>query len=110
MKGEKTRTLRILSVEAQNEILEQRQVAVKKSGRRESSPFSFKNYMMKRMVEHCPGIAEVKGRIPYKPEFFSGFLFATANVAYRIYSINRPGGLLNFWTLKVGAYSRLGAY
>ena len=29
---------------------------------------------------------------------------------HRIYSINRPGRLLNFWTLKVGAYSRLGAY
>ena len=29
---------------------------------------------------------------------------------YRIYSINRPERLLNFWTLRVGAYSRLGAY
>ena len=29
---------------------------------------------------------------------------------YRIYSINRAGRLLNFWTLRVGAYSRLGAY
>ena len=29
---------------------------------------------------------------------------------YRIYSINRPGRLFNFWTLRVGAYSRLGAY
>ena len=29
---------------------------------------------------------------------------------YRIYSINRPGRLLNFWTLIVGANSRLGAY
>ena len=29
---------------------------------------------------------------------------------YRIYSINRPGRLLNFLTLRVGAYSRLGAY
>ena len=29
---------------------------------------------------------------------------------YRIYSINHPGLLLNFWTLRVGAYSRLGAY
>ena len=29
---------------------------------------------------------------------------------YRIYSINRPGRLLKFWTLRVGAYSRLGAY
>ena len=62
------------------------------------------------MVERCTGIAEVKGRIPYKPEFFSGFLFATAKVAYRIYSINRPERLLNFGTLRVGAYSRLGAY
>ena len=25
---------------------------------------------------------------------------------YRIYSINRPGRLLNFWTLRVGTYSR----
>ena len=30
--------------------------------------------------------------------------------SYRIYSINRPGRLLHFWTLGVGAYSRLGAY
>ena len=29
---------------------------------------------------------------------------------YHIYSINHPGRLLNFWTLRVGAYSRLGAY
>ena len=29
---------------------------------------------------------------------------------YRIYSINRPARLLNFWVLRVGAYSRLGAY
>ena len=28
----------------------------------------------------------------------------------RIYSINWPGRLLSFWTLRVGAYSRLGAY
>ena len=25
---------------------------------------------------------------------------------YRIYSIKRPGRLLKFWTLRVGAYSR----
>ena len=35
-----------------------------------------KNYM------HEERFAEVKGRIPYKTEFFSGFLFATAKVAY----------------------------
>ena len=29
---------------------------------------------------------------------------------YRIYSIRRPGRLLNFWALKVGAFSKLGAY
>ena len=28
------------------------------------------------------------------------------NLNYRIYSIKRPGRLLNFWTLRVGAYSR----
>ena len=27
-------------------------------------------------------------------------------VVYRIYSTNRPGRLLNFWTLRVGAYLR----
>ena len=32
------------------------------------------------------------------------------NDLYCIYSINRPGRFLNFWTLTVGAYSRLGAY
>ena len=26
--------------------------------------------------------------------------------SYRIYSINHPGRLLNFWTLRVGAYLR----
>ena len=26
--------------------------------------------------------------------------------SYRIYLINRPGRLLNFWTLRVGTYSR----
>ena len=30
----------------------------------------------------------------------------THMISYRIYSINRPGRLLNFWTLRVGAYSR----
>ena len=34
----------------------------------------------------------------------------TLKCEYRIYSINRPGRLLNFWTVRVGAYSRLGAY
>ena len=32
------------------------------------------------------------------------------NLTYRIYSINRPWRLLNFWTLRERAYSRLGAY
>ena len=29
---------------------------------------------------------------------------------YRIYSINRPGRVLHFWILRVGAYLRLRAY
>ena len=36
-------------------------------------------------------------------------LLSSHYTGYRIYSINRPGRLLNFWTLIVGAYSRLGA-
>ena len=32
--------------------------------------------------------------------------FQLVTQAYRIYSIKRPGRLLNFWTLRVGAYSR----
>ena len=32
--------------------------------------------------------------------------FFDQSIGYRIYSINRPGRLLNFWTLRVGAYSR----
>ena len=34
-------------------------------------------------------------------------IVAEHSLVYRIYSINRPGRLLNFWTLRVGAYSRL---
>ena len=44
--------------------------------------------------------------------FFEGLRAQKSNYnyTYRIYSINRPGRLLNFWALRVGAYSRLGAY
>ena len=42
--------------------------------------------------------------------FFLLLLRDRENDLYCIYSINRPGRLLNFWTLTVGAYSRLGAY
>ena len=31
-------------------------------------------------LECCSGIIEVKGRIPYKPDFLSGFLFTTAKL------------------------------
>ena len=34
--------------------------------------------LIAQLVEHYTGIAEVMGSIPFKPEFFSGFLFATA--------------------------------
>ena len=35
------------------------------------------------LVEHCTGIAQrSRVQIPYKPELFSGFLLATAKVAY----------------------------
>ena len=35
-----------------------------------------------------------------------GYLNLEIAVEYRIYSINRPGRLLNFWILRMGAYSR----
>ena len=44
--------------------------------------------------------------------FYSSLIYiylalpARAFGKYRIYSINRPGRLLNFWTLRVGAYLR----
>ena len=34
----------------------------------------------------------------------SHFIHFFKSKMYRIYSINRPGPLLNFWTLRVGAY------
>ena len=43
-------------------------------------------------------------------DLFPADLFQFKYALYRIYSINRPRRLLNFWTLRVGAYSRLGAY
>ena len=52
-----------------------------------------------------------KGMEPYPLTNLPPFLPRPPNPAdYRIYSINRPGRLLNFWTLRVGAYSRLSAY
>ena len=42
--------------------------------------------------------------------FHSGLLFFFHVNSYRTYAINHPGRLLNFWSLRVGAYSRLGAY
>ena len=35
-----------------------------------------------------------------------GAIYKNIKRTYRIYSINRPGRLLNFLTLRVGAYSR----
>ena len=45
---------------------------------------------------------------PPDPEFVieGTMLLKTNGNKYRIYSIKRPGHLLNFWTLRVGAYSR----
>ena len=38
--------------------------------------------LLAQLVERCTSIAEVKGLNPVKPEYFSGFLFATAKVPY----------------------------
>ena len=41
-----------------------------------------------------------------EPVYDEPLYSVTSPLGYRIYSINRPGRLLNFWTLRVGAYSR----
>ena len=43
-------------------------------------------------------------RLKFSYDFRLLFDTLTDKFAYRIYSINRPGRLLNFWTLRVGAY------
>ena len=55
-----------------------------------------------------PPLGRNKRTVPNKSHL--GKLFARHTDLYRIYSINRPGRLLHFWTLRVGAYSRLSAY
>ena len=60
--------------------------------------------LLASLVERCTVTAEVKVRIPYKPEFFSGFLFATAKVAYSRLAIvssliTSPHGSLSSCTL-----------
>ena len=45
-----------------------------------------------------------------KQKFLALFDESATNDRYRVYSMNWPRRLLNFWTLRVGAYSRLGAY
>ena len=46
------------------------------------------------LTRHCPSFSNhSEDYIKHRP-------------IYRIYSINRPGCFLNFWTLRVGAYSR----
>ena len=70
-------------------------------------------------ILHCPGAGHLPTPGPF-PSFDTHAVCyqnqetmkgtERASPIYRIYSINRPGHLLNFCTLRVGAYSRLGAY
>ena len=46
--------------------------------------------VLAKLVERCTGNSEVKGSNPVEA-FFSGFLFATAKVAYTAISINVVG-------------------
>ena len=63
-------------------------------------------------IEFSNSANEMQGRVGNITVLFSHCVKKKAALeeVYRIYSINRPGRLLNFWTLRVGAYSRLGAY
>ena len=69
-------------------------------------------------------VPSIQGLLVFSVQaFFSHFLFVFTYIivgctdgrplnrcCYHIYSINRPGRILNFWTLRVGAYTRLGTY
>ena len=46
-----------------------------------------------------------KGALPSLPNPPPFFPRPPNPADYRIYSINRPGRLLNFWTFRMGAYS-----
>ena len=49
-----------------------------------------------QLVEHCTGIAEVMGSIPYGPEFFSGLVSATRSVEFLAAKIS----YIRFFTAK----------
>ena len=59
-------------------------------------------------IEFYNSANEMQGRVGNITVLFSHCVKKKAALeeVYRIYSINRPGRLLNFWTLRVGAYSR----
>ena len=66
------------------------------------------SYDYKQLVDE---VFVVSGIIKVEVSVISQAFFGSADntypdLDYRIYSINRPGRLLNFWTLRVGAYSR----
>ncbi len=64
----------------------------------EASPF-FEKLLNSDMKESKEGVVRL--------EMFNESVMAAAlEFIYRIYSIKRPGRLLNFWTSRVGAYSR----
>ena len=60
--------------------------------------------MLERHVQVCLEISTII-IILFKVGF-TLITFLSLISKYRIYSINRPGSLLNFWTLRVGAYMR----
>ena len=75
-------------------------------------PFTALNLTNRDFLE-VKGEESEEGRKRWKKPPFASLVPTSAwngKWTYRIYSINRPGRLLNFWTLRVGAYSRLGAY
>ena len=61
------------------------------------------DFKKKKSIPSCAKIArELAYPLNMFYEVVSSMMLWACN--YRIYSINRPGRLLNFWTLRVGAY------
>ena len=61
-------------------------------------------------VQFCNEIMNNEFHIIYSLFISSLSFLDILRTKYLIYSINHPGCLLNFWTLRMGTYSRQGAY
>ena len=71
--------------------------------------FDFIQLLKYNIIEQLPAIEFDRHFVGFCLIRYARNLTSKHRSIYGIYSINHPGRLLNVWTLRVGAYSRLGA-